>query len=110
MVRRRPATCGATHLISYLLVRLHREPGGEYTKKLVIKNVAKTIQKVKYRLPKSKNFSMAFPETINLTAGLSKTLQAPPLPPPPPRAPRRAARSLAQPGLADTGELPPHPP
>lgn len=51
------------------------EPGGEYTKQLVIKNVGTKVMKIKYQLPVSKYFSMAFPETINLTAGLSKTLQ-----------------------------------
>jgi len=50
-------------------------PGGEYTKALVVKNVSKQVVKLKYKLPESKFFSMAFPETIKLTAGLSKTLQ-----------------------------------
>ena len=52
------------------------EPGGEYTKQLVVKNVSTSVVKLKYKLPESKFFSMAFPETIKLTAGLSKTLQA----------------------------------
>ena len=50
-------------------------PGGEYTKQLVVKNVSKEVVKLKYKLPESKFFSMAFPEVIKLTAGLSKTLQ-----------------------------------
>ena len=50
-------------------------PGGEYTKSLVVKNVSKNVVKLRYKLPESKFFSMAFPETIKLTPGLSKTLQ-----------------------------------
>ena len=51
------------------------EPGGEYTKQLVVKNVSKQVVRLKYKLPESKFFSMAFPETITLTAGLSTVLQ-----------------------------------
>ena len=51
------------------------EPGGEYTKTLTVKNVSTKVMKLKYKLPTSKFFSMAYPETINLTAGLSKSLQ-----------------------------------
>ena len=50
-------------------------PGGEYTKQLVVKNVSKHMVRIKYKLPESKFFSMAFPETHNLNAGLSVTLQ-----------------------------------
>eukprot|EP01137_Pigoraptor_chileana_P032973 Opistho-2@23196 len=50
------------------------EPGGEYTKKFVIKNVSTTTHKVKYRLPKSHYFSMEYPETIILSAGTSLAL------------------------------------
>ena len=64
------------------------EPGGEYTKTLIVKNVTTKVMKLKYKLPETKFFSMAFPETISLTAGLSKALQvrrpgeAAPAPPP----------------------------
>ena len=50
------------------------QPGGEYTKQLVVKNVSTRVMKIKYRLPESKYFSMAFPETIKLTPGLAKVL------------------------------------
>ena len=50
-------------------------PGGEYTKQLIVKNVSKTVVRLKYKLPESKFFSMAFPEVIQLTPGLSMTLQ-----------------------------------
>jgi hypothetical protein len=50
-------------------------PGGEYTKQLIVKNVSKTVVRLKYKLPESKFFSMAFPEMIQLTPGLSMTLQ-----------------------------------
>ena len=51
------------------------QPGGEYTKQLIVKNVSKTVVRLKYKLPESKFFSMAFPEVIQLTAGLSTVLQ-----------------------------------
>ena len=51
------------------------QPGGEYTKQLVVKNVSTRVMKIKYRLPESKYFSMAFPETIKLTPGLAKVLE-----------------------------------
>ena len=50
-------------------------PGGEYTKTLTVKNVSKQAVTVKYKLPDSKFFSMAFPEKIMLNAGLSKTVE-----------------------------------
>ena len=53
------------------------EPGGEYTKQLVIKNLSSKAMSIKYKLPESKYFSMAFPEPIQLTTGLSKTVQVP---------------------------------
>ena len=51
------------------------QPGGEYTKQLVVKNVSKNMVRLKYKLPESKFFSMAFPEVIQLNAGLSTVLQ-----------------------------------
>lgn len=51
------------------------KPGGEYTKSLVVKNVSKQTVKLRYKLPESKFFNMAFPEAIKLTPGLSATLQ-----------------------------------
>ena len=50
-------------------------PGGEYTKQLIVKNVSKVGVRLKYKLPESKFFSMAFPEMIQLNPGLSMTLQ-----------------------------------
>ena len=51
------------------------EPGGEYTKTVVVKNVSTKLIKLKYRLPETKYFSMAYPETISLVAGMSKALE-----------------------------------
>lgn len=51
------------------------QPGGEYTKQLVVKNVSKQVVRIKYKLPESKFFSMAFPEMIQLTPGLATVLQ-----------------------------------
>jgi len=50
------------------------EPGGEYLKQLVVKNVTTQLTKLRYKLPESKYFSMPFPETITLMPGLSHTL------------------------------------
>ena len=52
------------------------EPGGEYTKTVVVKNVTTQQIKLKYRLPETKYFSMAYPETISLVPGMQKALQA----------------------------------
>eukprot|EP00937_MAST-01D_sp_MAST-1D-sp2_P000336 g336.t1 len=46
-------------------------PGGEYIKKLVVRNVSQKTQKFKYKLPKTKFFSMAFPEAITLSPGMN---------------------------------------
>ena len=86
------------------------EPGGEYTKTVVVKNVSTRLIKLKYRLPETKFFSMTFPETISLVAGMSKALQAahalssPPRTASNPRAPASPRHS------ATTGELPADPP
>ena len=50
------------------------EPGGEYTRSLVVKNVGVKTLKVKYKLPATKYFSMEFPEPIKLQPGLSATV------------------------------------
>ncbi|KAJ3030918.1 UNVERIFIED_CONTAM: hypothetical protein HDU68_007279 [Siphonaria sp. JEL0065] len=52
----------------------HWEPGGEHVKNLIIKNVVMKTQKIKYKLPKTKFFSMDFPETVTLSAGMSWTI------------------------------------
>ena len=46
-------------------------PGGEYDCILHIRNVSTKTIKFKYKLPSSKYFSMEFPETIKLVAGMS---------------------------------------
>lgn len=47
------------------------EPGGEYVQKLTVKNVTTKMKKLKYRLPSTRYFSLAFPETIELSPGMS---------------------------------------
>ncbi|KAI9102498.1 hypothetical protein DFS34DRAFT_577433 [Phlyctochytrium arcticum] len=49
----------------------HWEPGGEHIKQLVVKNVVMKTQKIKYKLPQTRYFSMEFPETITLSAGMN---------------------------------------
>ncbi len=49
-------------------------PGGEYIQRLVVKNVAATIQKLKYKLPATKFFSMEFPDMITLSPGTFVTI------------------------------------
>jgi hypothetical protein len=51
-----------------------REPGGEYVKNLVIKNVTTKTQKIQYKLPSTKFFSMEFPKVMTLSAGMSWTV------------------------------------
>jgi hypothetical protein len=45
-------------------------PGGEYIQKLTVKNVSGDLKKLKYRLPTSRFFSMAYPELITLSPGM----------------------------------------
>ena len=52
----------------------HWEPGGEYIKNLIVKNVVMKTQKLRYKLPVTRFFSMEFPETITLSAGMSWTV------------------------------------
>ena len=47
------------------------EAGGEYAQKLTVKNVTTKMKKLKYRLPSTRYFSLAFPETIELSPGMS---------------------------------------
>jgi hypothetical protein len=44
-------------------------PGGEYVQKLKVKNVSQDLKKLKYRLPTSRYFSLAYPELIVLSPG-----------------------------------------
>ena len=46
------------------------------SKTVVVKNVTTQQIKLKYRLPETKYFSMAYPETISLVPGMQKALQA----------------------------------
>ncbi len=48
--------------------------GGDYGKKLVVKNCSGVIQKITYQLPKTKFFFMPYPEVISLSPGMSVTL------------------------------------
>ncbi|KAJ3035519.1 hypothetical protein HDV00_003673 [Rhizophlyctis rosea] len=56
------------------LTVLKREPGGEHVKYLQVKNVAMKTQKIKYKLPQTRYFSMEFPETMTLSAGMNWTV------------------------------------
>lgn len=46
----------------------------EIVKHLVIKNVLMKTQKIRYTLPTTPFFSVEFPETITLSAGISCTI------------------------------------
>eukprot|EP01029_Cantina_marsupialis_P014795 TRINITY_DN3241_c0_g1_i4.p1 TRINITY_DN3241_c0_g1~~TRINITY_DN3241_c0_g1_i4.p1 ORF type:complete len:1819 (-),score=545.80 TRINITY_DN3241_c0_g1_i4:87-5543(-) len=50
------------------------EPGGEYVRKLIVKNVTLRTIRLKYKLPPTKYFSMDFPETIRLSPGMQRSL------------------------------------
>eukprot|EP00736_Rhodelphis_marinus_P012525 Rmarinus@m.24524 len=47
------------------------KPGGEYKSYLVLKNVGKKIQNVKWQLPETKFFEMKFPEWVKLGPGMT---------------------------------------
>ena len=49
-------------------------PGGEYVLPMVVANTSAVTQKLRYKLPKTKFFSMAFPETITLPPGMRETV------------------------------------
>lgn len=48
----------------------HWRPGGEYIQKLLIRNVSTEVKKLKYKLPSTRYFSLAYPEPIILSPGL----------------------------------------
>ena len=50
------------------------EPGREYTKHIVLKNIRVKTQKLKYKSPKSRFFTTLYPEPVLLSAGTSFTL------------------------------------
>ncbi|GIL53686.1 hypothetical protein Vafri_9323 [Volvox africanus] len=53
----------------------HWNPGTEYIKQLVIKNVSTSVLKMRYKQPASKAFSMDFPEPFKLRPGMSQPLK-----------------------------------
>lgn len=52
----------------------HWKPGGEYIQKLIVRNVSTTVKKLKYKLPSTRFFSMAYPEVIVLSPGMFKEI------------------------------------
>lgn len=48
--------------------------GGEYTKKLVVKNVSIKTVEIKCKIPKSVNFFMEYPEWFKLSPGVSQSI------------------------------------
>lgn len=48
----------------------HWKPGGEYVQKLIVRNVTTSVKKVKYKLPSTRYFSLAYPEVIVLSPGM----------------------------------------
>lgn len=48
----------------------HWKTGGEYIQKLIVRNVSTTVKKLKYKLPSTRYFSMAYPEVIVLSPGM----------------------------------------
>ncbi|GLC34162.1 Cilia- and flagella-associated protein 65 [Pleodorina starrii] len=53
----------------------HWNPGTEYAKQLVIKNVSTSVLKMRFKQPTSKAFSMEFPEPFKLRPGMSQSLK-----------------------------------
>ena len=54
------------------------QPGTEYTKNYVLKNVGTEALRLNYKQTASKSFSMDFPETIKLRPGMSHALKVQP--------------------------------
>jgi hypothetical protein len=52
------------------------QPGTEFVKSLVLKNVGTNALKLHYKQTASKAFSMDFPEPFKLRPGMSKALKA----------------------------------
>ncbi|XP_076448439.1 cilia- and flagella-associated protein 65-like [Babylonia areolata] len=50
------------------------EPGKEYTKNIVLKNVSVKTQKIKFSAPKTRFFTTLYPKPLSLSAGTSFTL------------------------------------
>ena len=50
------------------------KPGGEYIQKLIVRNVSTAVKHVKYRLPSTRYFSLAYPEEIVLSPGMFQEL------------------------------------
>jgi len=50
-------------------------PGGEYIKRLIVKNLSPRILKIRYRLPKTKFFNMDFPDLFKLSPGTFKAIE-----------------------------------
>ncbi len=46
-------------------------PGGDYVQKLIVRNVSTEVKHLKYKLPATRFFSLAYPETIILVPGNS---------------------------------------
>lgn len=77
-----PTNSGTPHHNSHglslpeALVWRHWAPGGEYTRKLVIKNVSTHAIRFNYKLNQTKVFSMDFPEPVRLSPGMTYALKA----------------------------------
>ncbi len=50
------------------------KPGGEYVQKLIVRNISTHVQKLKYKLPSTRFFSLAYPEILVLSPGMSAEL------------------------------------
>lgn len=50
------------------------KPGGEYVQKLIVRNVTTSVKKLKYKLPSTRYFSLAYPEVIILSPGMFQEL------------------------------------
>ena len=52
-----------------------RTPGGNYVKKITVKNVGTEVQNVRYKLPESQFFYMEFPLAVKLSPGNQFTIE-----------------------------------
>lgn len=64
-----PATKGSDNVVFE-----NWKPGSEYVQKLILRNVCCDVVKVKYTLPQTRFFSLAFPEVFTLVPGMFREI------------------------------------
>jgi hypothetical protein len=58
-----------------LVAYIFRTPGGEYIKKLIIKNISTSSQRIEYIPPKNPLFFLPYPAPVFLSTGMSSSIE-----------------------------------